>query len=366
MILGHSAQFLLSEKDRWVGTSIFILGDALGAAAFILLAGIGLAFSFNSQNRKVLEDPKYTKKHSIIHFWTRTLWILGIALIANLIGSAIIWEMTIWVWYVLFAIAIARIVCYPFLKTSPYFRLIIGLLFILLADTLRILLYTESTSSLFYILFNDVSSITPFPFFGFFFIGSAIGTWLIESKSEEIGSPYSSNKFNSKNLIIIGISLIVLGILIGSYLSNDFMARKLMYDLNFHKDLTLYYLPRVLVRGSTSWSILSLGIELILLAVLLQRDIQTSEEKLIQISERPPRGLILFGQYSFTIYLCHYLLFIIFPKNLSIPFYIISFILIFFIIHSVMWLWVNRWHAYGTIEWLIKITTLHFQEKVQT
>lgn len=366
MIFGHTIIFWLRQEDQWLRLVIFLSCEVIGANLFILLAGMSLVFAYHSYQKKISSNQGYTPLHAKIDFGIRTLWIVFLAFLMNIIGSSTLEQLTIWIWNVLLTIAIARFACYPFLHFSPWYRVSIGTFFFILADPMRTILYSMGISSLFYLSFDVVIQCTPFPFFGFLFIGSALGDWLKDWRSQQSALENGPNKIFPRNLSIVGLILIGFGVLGGSQISTSGIAFNFFTNPNIYINLLLQGLPIFLIRGSGAWSFYCLGFELLIFAGFLRLDIyrisrQISRQILFssnggtkKVYENSTKGLILFGQYSLTVYVTHYLIYFIFPNILSVPIYFIAFAFVFLVIYCGMWLWANQGKGYGTIEWTIQ------------
>ncbi len=264
-------------------------------------------------------------------------------------------------------IAIARLACYPLMKFSPGVRIVLGFSFFIFYEPLRNLLL-DTSPILHYIFFNNLNSNTPFPYFGFFFIGTALGNWINNWRDKEFNSKPQFMKEMIKQFAIIGIILIIFGILSGLQLSSNEIARGRIQILNYHDDISLNGLPEFLVRSSMSWCFYSLGIELIIIALFFKIDLRHFKDDLKQIQvfneddlqsehERKIKGLSIFGQYSLTIYLTHYLLILFFVDSLPIPFYLVAYCASVSLFYFIFWSWANKAKGKGTIEWLIQYTS---------
>ena len=363
MIVGHAAEFWLRGDDIWFPTLIPVTFGMIGSSMFIFLSGISLFLSYNTKQRKVEQDPNYLRIHMHVDFLVKTLWILLFAIIYNVFISTINYTLNLWVWTVLLSIGIGRLCCYPLLRTSPWFRIMIGISFFLLADPLlNILSSSEEYNLLYYILFRGIHLDYPFPFFGFLFIGSAVGQGISKINLDDSSN---NNYFNqlTRALISIGIILIIFGILIGLKIEyvDDSFARGYTNYINRNPMFDLEGLPRFLLRATTPWGFYCLGFQLILISIFLKINLHNYKRKL----HKRPRGLVLFGQSSLTIYLAHYLFNLLYIGTFPIPIYFLTAPFLVVANYCIIWLWIYRANRKGTIEWLMKTTTDYFNGKIK-
>jgi peptidoglycan/LPS O-acetylase OafA/YrhL len=363
MVIYHSTEFWLRGNDIWFPVLYVIIFDFF-LAGFIFIAGVSLTLSYNAKQKRISEDPNYFPIYVKVDFVVKLFWLIFFAMIYNLIASTILlYGTTVWIWFVLLNLAFARLVCYPFLKYSPWVRVVMGVLFFIFADSIRIFLLSSADYSwIHYILFNGHHLETPFPHFGFFFIGSAIGQWISEIDVSKLKEKTDISIF-IRNLLIIGLILIVFGIVMGTelYYEQDSFARGYTNYLNRNPLFDFKGILYFELRSSTPWSFYSLGQVLVILALILKLEIlrPSTQEK------KNKGGLILLGQFSFTIYMTHYLMFMthIDPIPISIFFFIFPIILLLY--YTLIWFWVNRGKGKYSIEWLMKYSIDSINNKIR-
>lgn len=363
MIIAHTSEYWLVPEYKWFHAIFLIFADVMGANAFIFAAGLSMAMQYQEQTQKVKKNVQYTHGQARSYMFVRTFWIIGLAFLLNFIGAVAIGaEIELWIWYVLQTIAFARLACYPFLQKSPYTRLMIGIFFILFTDLISTNL-GKISAELYYIFFNRTDLNGPFPFFGFFFIGSAFGDWV---------STWSQNNFDLNKLPAVlgpnklkamGLCLIVFGMITGLSLNTDRAAQVLLTFLNYNT-IWITALPAFLARNTTSWSIFSLGWEFLWLGLLIQRDFKRSllPEKRHFYSRHDDKrpyieGLAVLGQPSLTIYFVHYLVYFIFHDALTLGAYFIALGITLIIFYVGFWIWMNPGQAKGTAEWIIQYSS---------
>jgi len=246
--------------------------------------------------------------------------------------------------------------------------MIVGLIFFLFADPLRIFLF-ESSPLLYYIFYNPVEQNTPFPFFGFFFIGSAVGDWIYYRRHKTHFSEKTQNWANQlakpSNLMILGVIFLSYGVLTGLSFNNGEVAQHVLYWINNSDSYQYEGLLLFLTKGTTSWSFYTMGVIFLVLSAFIYFDERAS--RLIirynyenwhstKILVRISNALSLFGQYSLTVYIAHYALVVVFNSILPIVYTFIA-----FGVGIVLFYWFLRFSAeflrsYITFEWLMRYT----------
>ena len=248
----------------------------------------------------------------------------------------------------------------------------IGFSFFIFSDFIRATL--NSNEIFYFLLFNGEHQNPPFPYFGFYFIGSALGHYFANLDYSIINKKENKTITLNQKLILIGLISLLIGVLLGYQYSTDPNASIYLYYFSKQNYFVLQRLPHFLIRGSTSWSFYSLGITFFVLAFILKLDrwriMKPQKSNILSSSnsierENNPKGLRLFGEYSFTIYLIHNLLFAVFMNSLSIPFFIPLYIITTIIIYYGMKIWVYSGNSKFTIEWTIKETTNYVLKKVK-
>ncbi|MFX1268907.1 MAG: hypothetical protein ACFFAK_13180, partial [Promethearchaeota archaeon] len=200
----------------------------------------------------------------------------------------------LWSWLVLQTIGFSLILTWPFIRTSKTFRTFFGIfIFVLNYFILGILLpYQEQPNfggSLFHLLYNPLTQYPILMYFSVFLIGTVVGDRISEINIVE---DQNERKLLFKNKFIIptsifGTILLIFGI------------------INFFPDFLFF--------NTISAFAYSLGIILIILSFFTA--IQIFE--LIK-TKKSYRYLYFYSYYSFTIYLGHNVLYILFVDQLNV------------------------------------------------
>ncbi len=386
MVLGHSIMYWLLPQEQYiVGFGIVFL-EIMGANAFILISGMSMSLSYNSYVRKVQislpENVQREKWRGRLQIWIRTVWVVVLAAITNFVGTIGTFPpIFLWVWYVLQTIWVARAVSYPFLQLPAWTRFVVGIIIFLVADPLRLWSLTAAP------LLNTILFYTPdlnpfFPFVGFFFIGSAIGDWLDqwtqikqgmkkplegERKSPSLLERY----FTPRNLAILGLVLFGVSLLLGWQMDHSDLTAGMVERINIHPAWNIDTMPSFLVHSNTPWAFFTVGCELVIFAAFLRADLVNM--KRMQLNSAPPntekntaakktyknstKALTLFGQQSLTVYMAHYVVYVMLYHQLWFWQWLILGPLFTAGFHTLIWIWANGKGKGYTLEWAIGTST---------
>lgn len=303
---GHILNWWLRLEDVWFYFFIFFYIDFIGAAGFLFVSGISTSLSYNNRKIKAQTTEDYSEKILRNEYLLRALLLLIISLLFNAVFGWIYYDkiINIWRWYILLTITFSLFLAWPLLKTSKLFRIFIAIfLWILNIFLIEFLSPHEGELTfhgiLFYILYHNLRDDPLLSFFSFFLIGTVFGDVLfeiiqIENKDERLSAVKKKIIFPS--LIMAPIS-ITFGVL-----------------FRFPNFFT--------VRGSLSWALYTLGLDLILLTILV-----CIEEFEVIKTEKSYRFLYYFSFYSLSIFVFHYPLALLFYHKINllyIGFYIVG------------------------------------------
>jgi hypothetical protein len=226
----------------------------------------------------------------------RGLFILIIALFFNF-GIAMVFGggnlADIWGWNALQTIAISLLLAWPLLKTSKIFRVSIALIAFLSNQILLVMIspYRGESSLLgivYHLLFNPIDAYVILNYFGIVVIGSVIGDYIFDLRNAD---DQKKKEFLLSNRAIIysffiGISVFIFGI--------------------------LFLFPNFIFFNTISSILYALGFIIASLAILIVIEVL----ELIQ-TKKSYNLLYYYSYYSFTIFLGHNVLLVIFMDQLS-------------------------------------------------
>ena len=286
-------EFWIRYEDIWLRNWLYAFLAPIGATGFLFISGVSatLAYKNNQQTQKVQNN---TMRNIYL---LRGLFILIIALFFNfsvaiVFGGGVLAD--IWSWNALQTIAIALLLTWPLLKTSKIFRVCIAILVVILNQILLTMLspYNGQPNLLgvfFHILFNPIeTSYAILNYYGIVIIGSVIGDFIFALANAE-DQPKKGFLLTHKAIIyslFISLSVFIFGI--------------------------LFLFPNFLTFNSISSVLYSLGFVIASLAILIVIEIL----ELIKTKKRY-RYLYFYSYYSFTIFLGHNVLLVLFMRQLN-------------------------------------------------
>ena len=308
MFLYHIQIWWLREADLWITNIMYSSYAILGTTGFLFISGVSTMISHRNRLNKISES--YSKKTIRNEYLLRAFFILIIALFFNIfvaIGSGDITD--IWKWFILLTISFSLFMAWPLLKTSKSFRICVAIIFWIVDHLLVIFLASfqgqlNIGGILFYILYNTLDQDPVLTFFTFFLIGTVIGDLIHEILQKENKSErmrYLKGSFLLPCLMM-GIILIICGVTL-----------QLPYSLNKGSFDWMRNFPDFLNRGTLSWMIYAMGIELTLISILFSIE----QYEIIKV-EKSYKFFFYFSYYSFTTYLLHNALYFLFLGVLDI------------------------------------------------
>lgn len=295
MFLAHLIDWWLKPEFNWLESLTFSIFDPIGASGFLFISGVSIALSYQNRIFKVnvLKSTSYSRIK--LSYYLRASFLLIIAIIYNLAIAITIQNLSwIWTWFVLMTAAFSLILVWPLFKLSKNIRIVIGFSIWLINELIYFVLspfqnQINLQGVLYHILYNDFSQDPLLLFFPFFLFGTVVGDVINDlnnNKSIEVRRRIIREKVISP-IGFISIGLIITGI--------------------------LFKFPNFLKRGSFSWLIYALGINLIVLLILI-----ILEEYHVLKTRKNYRVFFYFSYYSFTVYLAHNFLYFLFYRSLDL------------------------------------------------
>ena len=308
MLITHGFLYWLDPKDAYILIIFRFISNTFLVNGFIFVSGLGFGFSWNHQiENGTLKKEIY--RRSLI----RTFIIIILSSIYNIVAVPINdygWN-NIWYWYILQTIAFSRLFGLVLIKIPKRIRFLFLLTLIILTPIL--LNWLQMTKDLnnmaniiYFILFNQINANSILIFLPFFLIGTIFGQEIFE---------LHVSKDSTKNMLIkwlcLGFIMLLVGIIIGSLQYSDSeLGTYYIQKLNRNPNWNVHTLPLFLIRGSYAWCIYSIGWEILILVIVFYIVEVKRKNKGLRLEEKS-NLLVLFGKYSLSIYLYHYLFFII-------------------------------------------------------
>lgn len=362
MILAHSFSAWVVPESKWLEAVLYLSLSPFGPPGFIFVAGMGFGFSWDKKSHS---GANY--KQNFIEQMPRSIILLLIAIVYNIVGLIIGWNSlgtpnfvsgtlgklwNIWIWHILFTIAIARILCIFTMKLSRINRLILSIVLMILTPFILGGLNAIRGTNVFgefiyWILFNPIGEDSVMIFFPFFVIGSVMGEFISERS-------YNESFIKLKKMLILGVVCVILGILLGlNTLTSTSFDNPLGYDpyWAFTTELATNPIfdasgtPMFLIKNTYPWVFYAMGYD-ILLAIGLYYIIDYKRYK----DKSSPYELL--GKYSFTIYIAHYICYVI-PLVLTHITLLIAFPLFLFLMWFMAFMIETRGKGKYSLEYLI-------------
>ena len=285
-------QFWIRPEDIWLKYWLFAFLAPIGATGFLFVSGVSATLAYKNN----LQTQRLQIKTMRNMYLLRALFILIIALFFNL-GVTMVFGggdlADIWSWNALQTIAISLLLAWPFLKTSKIIRLCIAILAIISNQVLLIILSPYiGQSSLFgityHVLFNPIDTYVILNYFGIVLVGSVAGEYIFELRNAD---NHKRKEFLLTNRTIIysffiGITIFIFGI--------------------------LFLFPNFIIFNSISSVLYALGLIIATLSILIVIEIL----ELIKTKENH-RFFYFYSYYSFTLFLGHNVLLLIFLQQLN-------------------------------------------------
>jgi hypothetical protein len=345
MVLTHLIDWWLKDVYKWLHSAAIMILDPVGASGFLFISGISISISYRKRILKVKSSEDYSYRMVRNSYLLRATFILIIALIYNSsVAIRLINPSMIWTWFILQTAAISLLITWPLLKTSKLFRIIIGIIIVILNQVVIFFLLPfkgdfDLFGVLFHFLYNRINQDPILIFFPFFLFGTVVGDIIFDTVNER--DENVKRKIFWKNLfipsIVIGFTFIILGILIK--------------------------FPNFLIRESFSWIIYALGIELILLSILLYFEIFE-----VIKTKKSYKLLFYYSYYSLTIYLGHNLLYFMFYNQLNACniwiFAAAAFIIIGIILRAIYNIWESKASIKVQVGRLSSVLTERIEERM--
>lgn len=295
MIYGHMIDWWLRPEDDWLRQWLFAFLESIGATGFLFISGISAALAFRSSQLKLQNLGLYNPSTARTVYFLRAMLILLIGLLYNFF-VAVLWSgniINLWSWLVLQTIAFSLILSWAFLEVSRSFRILLGIVILILNQFfLSLLLPFENQPNLFgyvyYFLYNPISQYPILAYFSVFLLGTALGDKIFE---------INVTKNQEEQKILFKYHLLIPMFLTGIFL--------LIFGI-------VFFFPEFFVFNSISAFAYSLGVILIAISLFMTKQIFS-----LLKTKKSYRYLFFYSYYSFTIYIMHNILYFLFTAQLN-------------------------------------------------
>jgi uncharacterized membrane protein len=342
MFLGHLIDWWARPEFFWLNDLAFSIFDSIGASGFLFISGVSITLSYRNRMYRVEELKKLSYFRVKVSYYIRAFLLLTIAILYNLSIALAINNLTwIWTWFVLMTAAVSLLIIWPLFKVSKMNRIIIGVSIWLINELLYFILdpFQDQISIqgvLYHILYNDYSQDPILLFFPFVLFGTVIGD-LISELGNNKDLEKRRKQIKEKVIVPIGfvsVGLIVIGI--------------------------LFKFPNFLFRGSFSWIVYTMGINLLIILSLI-----VLEEFHVLKTRKKYRVFFFFSYYSFTVYLGHNFLYFIFYQSLDPIQILIASIITFFIFWAILRQIYKVWSWKASLKAVIGRLSFNIAKKIE-
>jgi len=377
MILAHAHAAWLDPTSKWLEGLLYCILSPMGVPGFVFVSGMGFGFSWNNRKRK-----GFNYRQNMEYQLPRTIALFIVAMIYNIVAMIIHWDglkasgtypsftgewgviFNFWFWYILQTLAVSRFFGMFFMKFGKITRMAIGIAIIflnpILLNNLEVLEGTNAfASGLYWFLYNPVDTDSIVMYFPLFLAGSVIGQVIFDFanpknvlnnrenniQASDIKKPDLDWK-SFKILLIFGAILFIAGILSGLQgLTSSDTRWAWTTEFSTHPDWNITKTPMFLVKNEYPWLLYSLGWEIILTVLIFY---------FIDFKAKKPKTkpIELYGKYSFTIYISHYICYLI-PLELSYKTIILGFIIFMLILYVFIHLIDTKGKGIYSLEYLM-------------
>ena len=292
MVYGHMLQFWIRPEDFWLKYWLYAFLAPIGATGFLFISGVSSTLSYKSN----LQTQKVQMKTMRNIYLLRALFILIIALFFNL-GVAMVFGggnlADTWSWNALQTIGISLLLAWPLLKKSKVSRVSVAIIAIILNQILLSMLspFIGQSSFLgiaYHVLFNPIDTYVILNYYGIVLIGSVVGDYIYDLKNadEQKKKEYLLTNRSIIYIFFVGVSVFIFGI--------------------------LFLFPNFIFFNTISSVLYALGFIIASLAILIVIEVLE-----IIKTKKGHNLLYYYSYYSFTIFLGHNVLLVLFMQQLS-------------------------------------------------
>ncbi len=309
MILTHVLSFWPTPNSIWLFVVEGVTFGAIAEVGFVLVSGIGFGFSWAKQSRSGVK-----RKDQNIKSLSHTLALLLVSIGFNLSFGPLAGTggIMIWSWQILQTLAFCRLISLLFTQVPPIARSVIAIGLIALGALLLNWINFGNSSDplssfLFVLLYKPLGYYPIMIFFPFFLIGSVVGEELNKVTVREVKPAELAKKW-----FVFGLAFLITGITLGVRLDTQtpYNGRVILDLLHTNPAIQATVYPVLFDLNSYAWSFYFCGINIIMFLVLLYVLDLKPQKNINPISVK--RNILnVYGRYSLTIYISHYLFFAI-------------------------------------------------------
>ena len=368
IILAHTASGWLDLESYYVYGLMFALLDILGPSLFVFLSALSVIFSI--KRKEGLVHPKIIRNR----VFTRGLVMIIIGMLTNIvvIKPAVGFTIAIYGWNIITFIGVSQIFSYYILKIRKSWRIIIGIIIILLSPTFRAIMYLGTVDGnifwmiLHYIITSPTPHLTLLPWISISFISTIFGEYIYEAMNKGTKDAYTGL---FRIFFVWGIIFVIIGIF--AYYPNglNFLIWEPGWTLEtpatvvggipeyphldnwqIANDQDFFYIPGMpnfLIRGTSANMFYNQGAALLIISTFFYFiDIKNKSNNFTNM-------LIYFGKTSLSLFLIHFLFIPMFLRQFNIPFFLMISLSYIGFLGIFMYVWMEYGKGVGSPEWLM-------------
>jgi hypothetical protein len=350
IILIHMADAWIIQDSRYFYAALYIFLDTFGISLFIIMHSITVIFWWK---KKMGINPDKSIRNEIL---SRAFFLFGLGILFNIFSlKDVPFPLNLWGWNVFMFIGFSYIICYYSIRLSRGARWIIGFLIFYITTPIREFLVNyrennEIAAIIHFIVVSPNPEVTFLPYAALCFFSTIFGERILESMLLESKKAYLDT---FRAFITFGIIFLSISILYGYGFVDDKILDPRDYPqielipILQNNPFTIIHIPGFLIRGTAPNLFFGMGIALLLLGIFFYfLDVEKFQNFFIKI-------LCVYGNFSLTLYLIHYIGILIFYRQLTIAVFIILFTIYIIILGFLTFFWQKFFHGIGSLEWML-------------
>ncbi len=369
IILAHTAEGWLDSESFYMYGIMYTLLDILGPSLFVFMSALSVIFSIK---RKEGVLPQKIIRNRI---FTRGIVMIVIGMLTNLVGidqttGRVI--VIIFGWNIITFIGFSQIFSYYALKLEKKWRILIGILIIMLSPFLRAFLYEgkEADNLILTFFHYFVTSPTPhltlLPWISICFISTIFGEYIFEAMNKGTQDAYIGL---FRIFFVWGIIFLLLGIFLfypnGLNLTqwqpgwalqtpqsmvggaSEYPHLKLLRITNKQEYFEIPGMPSFLIRGTSANMFYNQGAALLIISIFFYYiDLKKKSNNFTNM-------LIYYGKVSLSLFLVHFLFIPLFFNQFGIALFLIISLSYVAFLGIFMYVWMEYAKGVGSPEWLM-------------
>ncbi|MFX1593351.1 MAG: heparan-alpha-glucosaminide N-acetyltransferase domain-containing protein [Promethearchaeota archaeon] len=367
IILAHTASGWLAPESYYLYGLMFALLDILGPSLFVFLSALSVIFSIK---RKEGILPNKIIRNRV---FTRGIVMIIIGMLTNIvILDEEGFKIAIYGWNIITFIGFSQIFSFYILKIKKSWRILIGIIIILLSPTLRAILYLGKVEGnilsiiLHYIITSPTPHLTLLPWISISFISTIFGEYIYEAMNKGTKDAYIGL---FRIFAVWGVIFILIGIFAffpdGINLTIWEPGWTLETDLSIIGGLSEYPhlvnwkiannqaffyipgMPNFLIRGTSANMFYNQGAALLIIGIFFYFiDIKKKSNSFTNT-------LIYFGKVSLSLFLIHFLFIPIYLDQFDVIFFLMVSLSYVAFLGALMYIWMEYANGVGSPEWLM-------------